>query len=391
LSHRHHAFRQTLLDLLAGGSDDDAGLRAALEAGTRRREPVHSTLLEILTHLSFGEAEAREHWRSVVAHRRLLRGRLGRDPGLRVALLDYFANVSRDLRNPKVIEIAIYERTERSAHSDGLTGLYNHAFMRRAVQREVQRARRHGQRVSLVMLDLDDFKRVNDTRGHLGGDRALVAVAGIVRASLREIDTAARYGGEEFALLLPETSRTGAFVVAERVRVALERRFGRGRGASLTLSGGVATYPDDAGTDEELLRRADEALYRAKAAGKNRIVLLRGERRCHARVAVSSTARLEAGGARRARLRNVSAGGLLLELRDPLTVGREVDVAVTAGRGRRLRLRGTVVRVAEAEGLPGFYEIGLRLADPHAGSALLERLHAPALRAPRAPAAVVAP
>jgi diguanylate cyclase (GGDEF)-like protein len=269
-------FRQGLLDLLSNEPADEARTLAAIEARAKRRQPVYSTLLEILTHLSFSEGEARRHWRRVVAHRREMHDKLERDPGLRVALLDWFANVNHELRNPKVIEIAIYENTERSAQTDGLTGLYNHAFLVQALRRELQRARRHARAAALVMLDLDDFKRVNDTRGHPVGDRVLVTVATLVRGCLREIDTAARYGGEEFALLLPETSRAGAVVVAERIRDKAERHFARRRGGPrVTLSGGVATFPDDASDAEGLIRRADQALYRAKAAGKNRVLAAR--------------------------------------------------------------------------------------------------------------------
>ena len=132
-----------------------------------------------------------------------MREALGRDPGLRVAILDYFVNVSRELRNPKIIEISMYERTERSAVSDGLTGLYNHAYLLQALRQEVLRSKRHGLKAALLLLDLDDFKRVNDERGHVEGDRVLMKAAAIVRDSVREIDVAARYGGEEFAVLLP--------------------------------------------------------------------------------------------------------------------------------------------------------------------------------------------
>ncbi len=364
MSHADSRFRQALLELLSSEPADEARVLLAVEERSRRREPVYSTLLEILTHLSFSEAEARRHWQAVSAHRRQLQHSLGRDPGLRVALLDWFANVNRELRNPKMIEIAIYESTERSAQTDGLTGLSNHAFLVQTLRREVLRARRHGGPVSLVMLDLDDFKRVNDQRGHVEGDRVLRAAAGLVREGLREIDTAARYGGEEFALLLPETSRTGAFVVAERLRATLERHFAqKRRGPRVTVSGGVACFPEDADSAEDLVRRADEALYRAKAGGKNRIVLLRGDRRRHARRPLTGAARLEADRATRARLRNVSAGGLLVALRHPLEVGAGVDVVVRAGLGRDLRLRGTVVRVAPAaDGQT--YEVGLSLSDP---------------------------
>jgi diguanylate cyclase (GGDEF)-like protein len=266
------AFRQSLLRLLQGLPRHENRLLAEIEAQQQKGSPVYSALIHILSHLSFSEAAARRHWKRIVAHRTELGERLGRDVGLRVALLDYFVNVSRELKNPKVIEIAIYQDTERSAITDGLTGLSNRLSFQETVARELSRSRRFGLKMSVALFDLDDFKRINDTFGHLAGDRFLVKAAAIMRESLRDIDTAARYGGEEFAALLPDTPPAGAFVVADRIRARVEAhvRQRRGRGVS-TLSGGVATFPEDGRDFETLMRRADEALYRSKASGKNRI------------------------------------------------------------------------------------------------------------------------
>jgi diguanylate cyclase (GGDEF)-like protein len=127
-----------------------------------------------------------------------------------------------------------------------LLSLFNHAHFIQALKREVLRAGRHGLKLSRVMFDLDGFKRVNDTRGHLEGDHILTKTAAVIQESLREIDTAARYGGEEFAIRLPETSRAGAHVVADRIRRRIEDRFRRRGATHETISGGVATYPEDA-------------------------------------------------------------------------------------------------------------------------------------------------
>ena len=202
-----------------------------------------------------------------------------------MALLDYFLNVNQELKNPKVIEISIFEQTERSAITDGLTGLFNRRHFTQTLRHELSRARRHSSKVSLVLFDVDDFKKLNDTKGHPEGDKVLVRTASLIKDGVREIDMAARYGGEEFAVILPETSRTGAFVVADRVRQSVENHFRRTRGVSnVTVSGGVATFPDDATTLADLVKKADLGLYRAKAAGKNRITLAKGERRKHRRV-----------------------------------------------------------------------------------------------------------
>jgi len=355
--------RQSLLKLLESEPPDEERLLAEFEEYRHAGQPVYACLLSILTHLSFSESEADRHWRRIQAHRDRLRSALRRDVGLRVALLDYFVNVNRELHNPKVIEIAIYERTERSAVTDGLTGLFNHAYLIQALKREVLRARRHDLKLSLAMFDLDDFKRVNDTRGHLEGDRILMRTAAVMRESLREIDTAARYGGEEFAILLPETSRAGAHVVADRIRRRVEDRLRARDGGGTTISGGVATYPEDATSPEELLRRADEGLYRAKADGKNRIAMVGGERRRHFRVPVSHPVLLRARSKRRtARAENVSAGGLLVSLREPVPVGSRVTLVIRPAGVPSMAMHGVVVRVEKA-GHDGrrSYEVGVRL------------------------------
>jgi diguanylate cyclase (GGDEF)-like protein len=347
--------------LLARPREEDR-LLAQFEKRRTAGEPFYSSLLFILAHLSFPEAEAERHFRRILLHRQALRGRLGRDPGLRVAILDYFQNVSHALKNPLVIELKLYERTERSAVTDGLTGLFNASYFREALRREVERARRHGFKISLVLFDLDDFKGINDTKGHLAGDKVLVRAAAVLRESAREIDVAARWGGEEFALILPETARTGAYVVAERVRARVESHFRRGRGPRVTVSGGVASWPEDGAGMEDLIRKADQAMYRAKALGKNRVFMGRGERRRHPRMPASRALTVAArGGERAARARNVSAGGLLLSLDESVPVGSAVSIVLRAAGQPPRGLRGEVVHVDRTgRGQKRRYDVGVR-------------------------------
>ena len=363
--------RQSLLPMLEAAPGEEEGLLEELAKRGAKGEAIHAALLGVLVNLEFAEAEARRHWRRIREHRARLAGLLGRDPGLRVSLLDYFTNLEHRLRNPKIIEVSAYERTERSAVTDGLTGLFNRAYFLQALRHEMTRARRHALKTSLVLLDLDDFKLVNDTLGHLEGDRVLARAATVVKESVREIDIAARYGGEEFAVVLPETSGTGAYVVAERVRLRIEQRFRRRRGPRVTLSGGIVTWPDDAATPADMIVKADEGLYRAKAAGKNRIVLAQGERRRHLRVPADHPVTLGAPGRRTtARARNVSAGGLLLSLKKPVPVGSAVSLVIRAPGAPSVGLRGEVVRVDQAVMGDGArpsassgFDVGLRLLD----------------------------
>lgn len=174
-----------------------------------------------------------------------------------------------DLRIRRAYDL---ERARRLANTDGLTGLYNHRHLQERLSDEIQRAERYGRPLSLIMADLDHFKRFNDAFGHPRGDEVLIAVAGALRKLSRSTDVVARYGGEEFTLILPETSLDQAKAVADRARECVEAlELGSERGGSrITLSLGVAAHHLGA-SKEELLTQADEALYRAKRAGRNRV------------------------------------------------------------------------------------------------------------------------
>jgi len=166
------------------------------------------------------------------------------------------------------------QRTEAVSVTDDLTGLYNSRYLNLVLRRESKRASRSGRPLSLLFMDLDGFKGVNDTHGHLAGSKALVEAAAIIRGSARETDVAARFGGDEFSVILPDTGREGAVSVAERIRErinACEFLVSDGLSIHLTASIGVATLPDVAASAEELLRAADVAMYRVKDAGKNGI------------------------------------------------------------------------------------------------------------------------
>ena len=166
------------------------------------------------------------------------------------------------------------QRSEAASVTDDLTGLYNSRYLNLVLRRESKRASRSGRPLSLLFLDLDGFKQVNDTHGHLAGSKALVEAAVIIRGSARETDVAARFGGDEFSVILPDTGRDGAVSVAERIRDRINAcQFLASDGLSihLTASIGVATLPDVAASAEELIRAADVAMYRVKDAGKNGI------------------------------------------------------------------------------------------------------------------------
>jgi diguanylate cyclase (GGDEF)-like protein len=164
----------------------------------------------------------------------------------------------------------LYRQVRTQAMTDALTGLYNHRYFQERLDREIKMADRKNESLSLILLDLDHLKRINDTHGHRAGDATLCHVAGILQSTVRDIDICARYGGEEFVIILPQCERDAAFQVAERVREAIALKPSPRVGA-VTASIGFVTYPAPARSKEEMIEMADRAMYLAKGAGRNRV------------------------------------------------------------------------------------------------------------------------
>ena len=181
-------------------------------------------------------------------------------------LLAYVAMViAREQRRAKDAAI-------RLSTVDPLTSLFNRTFFFAAVEREIARSTRSGRGFCLLMMDLDELKAINDREGHFVGDRALRAVGEVIREGVRRIDIAARYGGDEFVVLLPETEASGAYVVAEKIRMGVAELEVPGTDMKTSLSVGVVSYPDDGRTSDELMISADRAMYASKRSGKNRVM-----------------------------------------------------------------------------------------------------------------------
>ncbi|KAB1909260.1 diguanylate cyclase [Micromonospora sp. AMSO31t] len=181
-----------------------------------------------------------------------------------------------------VQNVRVHEETQRLSLTDPLTGLWNYRYLRESIRREVERANRFGRMLSVLALDLDRFKHVNDTWGHAAGDAVLVEFARRVRGEIREVDLAFRQGGEEFVVLLPETDARGAAIVAERLGavvrdqpVPVAGHAGEPVRVPVTVSIGIAVYPDHAAGGQQVLDAADDALYAAKAAGRDGYLVAR--------------------------------------------------------------------------------------------------------------------
>lgn len=181
------------------------------------------------------------------------------------SMLDLYANqVSLTLEN-----IELNRRLRRYAFVDPLTGLYNRRHFHKRLRSELSRADRKNRPVTLLMLDVDNFKQYNDNFGHIAGDRALKQLGALLMGSLREMDMIVRYGGEEFTVILPETTLTDGFHVAEQLRCNIDNT--RFTGRHLTVSIGVATFPDHARNAHDLIEISDRAMYTAKRLGRNRV------------------------------------------------------------------------------------------------------------------------
>ncbi|MDP3791650.1 MAG: GGDEF domain-containing protein [Candidatus Omnitrophota bacterium] len=171
----------------------------------------------------------------------------------------------------EIKKVLLYETVEGLAITDSLTGLYTRRYFFERLNEELNRSKNHGFKFTFLMIDIDDFKKCNDTHGHLVGDVVLKDIAHLIKENVREIDLVARYGGEEFSIILPETERIGAMLAAERIRKKIEEHIFKAYDEKLriTVSAGLAIYPDDAADMEDIVEKADKALYTAKSSGKN--------------------------------------------------------------------------------------------------------------------------
>lgn len=167
----------------------------------------------------------------------------------------------------------LHNRTKLMAITDYLTGLHNHRYFQQIFNQELGRARRYQKVMSLIILDVDNFKSFNDRFGHAVGDKVLIAIGDIIIRSLRKVDFAFRYGGEEFVIILPETSLDHAVLTADRLRQRIADEAGpsvaEAEGIAITVSAGVACYPEDGTSREDLFTLMDNFLYKAKSLGKN--------------------------------------------------------------------------------------------------------------------------
>lgn len=325
---------------------------------------VYPTLFSILTTLELPQATAKDYWQLIVAHRRELMDTLGREVDLVTTISDFLQNKTKLLNNSRLVDISIYENVVTDSIHDRLTGLFNRPYFDETYEQQVSLAQRYQTELAVLFLDIDDFKEINDSYGHLAGDIALQRVAEIIQDEKRDSDLAARYGGEEFVLLMPHTQSLNAAILAERIRKKIEGTVIESRRGnfSLTISGGLASYPLDATDPKELLAMADSALYLAKGAGKNTISPFKQDRRRYLRIQMEREILIEPMDFVNEPYttftsKDIGLGGILITGSVPLPVGSIQKMSVPINGGAPLILIGKVVRISEIS--PVCFEIGI--------------------------------
>ncbi len=361
------AIRKTVLKCLDDYSFDDEKLISALNSiiDSEGKEACQ-VIFSVLTHLDLSSNKAVDYWNQVVSHRNSICKSLGRNVNLRTAICDFFCSINKAMKNPIVIEIRVLEDALSSFIYDCLTGLYRRRTFDEMFLRETERATRYGLELSVLFFDLDDFKNINDSYGHLAGDDSLKNVARIVMDEIRTVDIASRYGGEEIVVVLPETGKAEAFVVGERIRGKVEglKLDYKGQIISLTISGGIATLPIDATDTKNLIKNSDIAVYKAKEAGKNNVVLFSENKRRYIRVDFISNIKVNEVEPNRnvdaleVTSKNLSMGGILFESKHLIKINTKVQLQIPIGiSDDPLLVYGTVVRVETFS--PTQFDIGI--------------------------------
>lgn len=362
------ALHRELHGLVDRSSHDGGQLDAELRELAKSYEGrVYRELIQQLTSLELNREDGAGYWQAVMVQQQELEQRLGRSVDVRVAMLDWLLE-ARALKEPRIVELAMFEELQASVHRDGLTGLHNFRFFDEHLRREVANSARRVVPLSLAMIDIDHFKGYNDEYGHEAGNQALIAVGRVLSQSLREHDICARYGGEEFALVLSDTTKSSAKEVAERTRHEVQHNCEEIAGFELvkvpTISVGIATFPADATDATDLIRNADKALYVAKAGGRNQVRVYGDATRSYRRVDLHLEGRFRTlhETYEPFSTSSVGEGGLSMHIGRELPTGALVEVCLALpGRNRDLMATGRVVYARPDS--PGQFETGIQMSE----------------------------
>ena len=356
--------KKTILGYILETNTDETFMRRVKELRTSEGSAVYHTLFKLLAGIDIPQEKSDEHWEKALKHRQEMMQLLGRNIDLTSALSDYLQTTTNFLNHPRLIEASYYENVFHETIHDKLTGLFNRPYFDEAYSQQISLAKRYNNDFAVLFLDIDNFKEINDTYGHLAGDETRRQVAEVINTQKRDSDVAARYGGEEFVLLLTQTDNVSGFIFAERIRKAIEnlKVYYDDQCIKITISGGIASFPFNSKKPEELLQMADNAVYLSKGAGKNRISHFKEEKRRYLRVKIHqpilakeldfSNSQTFAGTSK-----DICVGGILFENDTALPLGALIKVKVPVSDSPPVMLIGTVVRIESHEN--GRYDIGM--------------------------------
>ncbi len=361
------SIRKSILTCWSNTQDNDI-LVSELKNIINKHGPVACQMIfQLLASLELNEEKAGEYWQKVLEHRDILSTSLNRKVDLLPTLCDFLSLYTDSLHTPKIIEANTFTKIIEEVNHDSLTSLFNRPYFDEIFEQNLSLAKRYNTDLSLLFLDVDDFKEINDTYGHSTGDEALQKIAEIIIEEKRDSDIAARYGGEEFVLLMPHTENLSGFVLGERIRRRIEKQMltTHGKVYQLTISGGLASFPVNANDSRSLLNQADSALYLAKGAGKNTISLFKEEKRRYLRVKFDKSIRIKELGFSPVHTfsgtgKDICIGGILFQNDHTFPIGSRIQVSIPLQDKAPLLLIGTVVRVEAFE--KNLYDIGMTIS-----------------------------
>lgn len=339
---------QDIIELFEEHPKDANLIERQLHGLTKKNQDamIFRQMFYLMTHLTFSENEAVEHWKKIRDHHQKLSKKLGEEVEITICMLDYFIKLNRTLKNPKIIEMKLFQNTQTLLLKDELTQLFNYRSFKQDLSKEFRLAKKNKLSMSLIILDIDNFKSVNDNYGHLIGDHVLSGCAERVLMVLKEEFNCYRYGGEEFTIILSGVDKRQAFEISEKIRAAIDSQPISVEEAGhpditqlhVTTSSGLATFPYDASTSAKLIDNADKALYEAKALGKNQTRFFSQNLRRYERVQKQLQGSYQSFDGKSGKLvtMDISEGGLQFRVESRLLESQTINLSIFPGQKSEL-------------------------------------------------------